>query len=254
MKTRIKKLILWWCLIIVPSIPLNATENDAIKTFVVGVENIDYFPHHAIKRADRGAAFVILNLFAQQMGYELLYQAHPIRRLRTNLITHQSIDFSYPDHPNWSPEIKGEAAVYYSDPVVHIVSGTVVPKNIDEPALEKIKTLAVIRGFTPTLWEGKLNGVRILEVSDAQSALKMVLLGRADGTDMELSVANYHLSEMSARRSLVMSKSLASTRFPFHLSTVKQPKVLEQFNQFLRDNVEQINAINHEYHILETLK
>ena len=259
MKKYIGTSAILWLLVIAPVIQSNATELmaaskiDEVKSFVVGVENIDYFPHHAIKRADKGLAFVILDLFARQMGYQFLYQEYPIRRLRTNLITHRTVDFSYPDHPSWSPEIKGNTAIIYSDPVVHVVSGTMVPRELDGIAPEMIKVLAVIRGFTPTLWEGRLNSVQLLEVSDAQSMLKMVLLGRADGADMDLSVANYHLKEMDAEGELVMTKSLAYTRFPFYLSTVKYPKVVDQFNQFLHDNAKQIEAIKREYAILEVL-
>ena len=244
-------------LVIAPLIQSNATELmaepkiDEIKSFVVGVEDVDYFPHYAIKRADKGAAFAILNLFGQQMGYRFRYQEYPIRRLRINLIKHRTVDFAYPDHPNWSPNIKEKTTVIYSDPMEYIVSGTMVPKEFDEMAQERFEVLAVIRGFTPTLWEGRLNDVRLLEVSDAQSALKMVLLGRADGTDMDLTVANYHLREMGATGELVMAKSLAHSRFPFHLSTVKYPEIVDQFNQFLHDSAEQIEAIKRHYQILE---
>ena len=244
-------------LVIAPLIQSNATELmaapkiDEIKSFVVGVEDVDYFPHYAINRADKGVAFAILNLFGRQMGYRFRYQEYPIRRLRTSLIKHRSIDFSYPDHPNWSPNIKGNTTVIYSDPMEYIVSGTMVPKEFDGMAQERFKVLAVIRGFTPTQWEGRLNDVRLLEVSDAQSALKMVLLGRADGTDMDLTVANYLLREMGATGELVMSKSLAQSRFPFHLSTVNHPEIVAQFNQFLHDNAEQIEVLKRHYQTLE---
>ncbi len=253
---------LFWALVALPMSLSHAVEQlstssiDETRRFVVGVENVDYFPHYNINREgpNKGVALAILDLFAQHMGYHFDYQAFPIRRLRTSLATHQTIDFSYPDHPDWSPGIKGRTSITYSDPVEHIVSGTVVPKALDGVRPEDIKTLAVIRGFTPTLWKGGLDGVQLLEVSDAPSALKMVLLGRADGGDVGLSVTNYHLQNMGAAGELVMAKSLAHLRFPFLISTVKHPKVVDQFNQFLRDHAEQIAAIKDEYKVLETLK
>jgi len=236
--------------------PAPKTNGGELKTFIVGVEDVDYFPHYDIKREgpDKGVAIAILNLFAKQMDYQFVYQEYPIRRLRKNLITHQTIDFSYPDHPRWSEDIKRRAHIIYSDPVEHVVSGTLVPKARDGVSADEIKTLAMIRGFTPTLWAKETHSVQLLEVSDAESALKMVLLGRADGADVGLSVANYHLRKLGAEGELVMTQSLANARFPFHLSTINFPEVVDQFNQFLRDNTEQIATIKSEYEVLESLE
>ena len=66
--------------------------------------------------------------------------------------------------------------------------------NLD---MAKFNTLAVPRGFTPIQWF-KLQGrydFNIVEVSTAWDALNMVLLGRADGADIEFNVANALMKE-----------------------------------------------------------
>ncbi len=52
------------------------------KVYVVGVENIDYFPHFTYENGKfEGHGRAILDAFAKSQGYTFVYKAFPIKRL-----------------------------------------------------------------------------------------------------------------------------------------------------------------------------
>ncbi|MCX4028000.1 hypothetical protein H0A36_19870 [Endozoicomonas sp. SM1973] len=96
--------------------------------------------------------------------------------------------------------------------------------------------------------------VTIYRSSDAPNLLEMVILGRVDGADMELSVANFHLQRMVKLKSLIVDPDLPYVLNPFHLSTIKHPEIIQEFNMFLKENEKKLTSIKQSMNIIETIE
>lgn len=230
----------------------------AQQSFTVGVEELDYLPHYswdatAPKGQEyQGYAREVLDAFAQAKGYSFTYVAYPVARLFDEFLTKQSVDFKYPDNPYWSAEAKKAVPVVYSDPVVAYIDGVMVtPARKGQPAAS-LKTLGTIRGFTAFefLDAVKAGQVTLDESTDYQALLKKCALGRVDGAYSNVAVANWNLQEkLKQPGALVFDANLPHTKSHYLLSTIKRPKIVEEFNAWLKENKAQVDAIKAKRHV-----
>ena len=128
----------------------------------------------------------------------------------------------------------------------------VLPQK-QQMSLSDFKVLANIHGFSPTRWLElkKQHKFKILDVPDAESALRMTLRGRVDGANVEYNVAQYHLAQMKSAKALVMAEHLPFTNLAFHLSSQKHPEQILRFNQFLIEQQDQIQQLKRRYALVE---
>lgn len=71
----------------------------------------------------------LLDMFANEKGYRFDYVAFPVKRLFFEFVNGVG-DLKYPDNPNWALQVKKDAQIAYSDPVVEYVNGVMVlPTN-----------------------------------------------------------------------------------------------------------------------------
>ena len=118
------------------------------KVYVIGVENIDYFPHYTYENGKfEGHGRAILDAFAKSQGYTFVYEAFPIKRLYNNFLD-QKLDFKYPDNPNWKQKLKRGTQVHYSQPVAEYIDGVVVLPERKGQGVKQLKTLGTVLGFT----------------------------------------------------------------------------------------------------------
>ena len=121
--------------------------------------------------------------------------------------------------------------------------------------LDRFRTLAVIHGFTPTAWLA-LHGqhrFKLYEVPNAVSAVNLVLRGQLDGADVEYNVAQHILRQQQQEGALVVAQNLPMTRVAFHLSSIRHPQVLQQFNHFLLSHQAEITALKQKYQLSDSL-
>ena len=92
---------------------------------IVGVEQVDYLPHYGQDNRNQYTGFAreLFDAFAQHSGYQLLYKPLPVKRLYRAFLTDLSVDFKYPDHPQWKSALKKSQPPFYSDPVVSYTDG-----------------------------------------------------------------------------------------------------------------------------------
>jgi hypothetical protein len=227
------------------------------KSYVIGIEQLDYYPHYDFSSDHpRGYFFDLIQLYSQWSGDQFVFKALPVKRLYKDAA--ELTDFVYPDNLVWQPQLDIDHKVtkYYSDPVIYTLGGTMVLPENQQMRLKEFRLLANIHGFSPTLWVGlkKNYKFKILDVPDAESALGMTLKGRVDAANVEYNVAQYHLAQMKDSGTLVIAEHLPFTNLAFHLSSQKHPEQILRFNQFLREQQQQIQQLKQRYALIEHKK
>lgn len=233
---------------------INSQAAAAQRDFTIGTEDINFYPHYNFTHVDsNGFANEVLQLFAGEYGYRFSFQPLPVKRLYHEL--DNLVDFIYPDNPNWAKFQGSQARRTFSDPLIYNLGTTLVLPANKDISLSQFRTLAVIHGFTPTAWLNLRSEYRfkLYEVPNAVSALNLVLRGQLDGADVEYNVAQQVLREQQQEGALVVASQLPMTRVSFHLSTIRHPQVLQQFNSFLLSHDEQINALKQKYQLTDSL-
>jgi hypothetical protein len=224
------------------------------KTYVIGIEQLDYYPHYDFKSVQpRGYIFDLIQMYSQWSGDEFVFKALPVKRLYKDSV--ELTDFVYPDNKAWQPhlEIDPNIIKHYSEPVIYTLGATMVVPKKQQMTLASFKVLANIHGFSPTRWIElkKQHKFQILDVPDAESALGMAIRGRVDAASVEYNVALYHLDQMKQPKALVMAEHLPFTNLAFHLSSQKHPDQIRRFNKFLIEKRDQIKQLKQRYGLVE---
>ena len=168
---------------------------EAKRTFIIGVEDSQYYPHYAVQDGGWvGFGSALLEAFSQAQGYRFEYRPMPVERLFRSFLSGE-VDFKYPDHPEWRKELKKNAKVSYSEPVVRYIDGvSVLPENQGQ-GVDNIRMLGTLRGFTPVSWLPYLKSeqISLFENDSLEGLIKQALLGRIDGVyaNVDVSAASY---------------------------------------------------------------
>lgn len=222
-------------------------------TYVVGVENIDHYPHYALKDTQWvGLGRDILDAFAQKYGYTFKYTPYPLKRLMT-YNWEQRIDLMFPDNHLWSADQKKNAPIVYSDPFVDVVEGTMVLPGKSGKGIGQIHTLGTVLGFTAYSYEQyiKTGQVVIEYAPDTINNLKKALAERVDGAYLAVDCAHHILrTTLKDQGTLVFDPTLPYDKYAYLLSTTKHPQLIKEFNQFIQDEHDLINRLIQQYQIL----
>jgi ABC-type amino acid transport substrate-binding protein len=230
----------------------SALANAGARQIVVGIEQIDYYPHYDFSAGQqRGFFYDLMQLFGKTAGYEIRYDALPVKRLYQ--AANNGIDVVYPDNPAWQKYLVADYQKTFSEPVIYTLGSTMVLPEHRQIQLAEFRSLAVIHGFTPYRWLA-LRGqykFKIVDVPDSASALGLVLKGRVQAASIELNVAHEYLRRIGQPGALVAAENLPFSELPFLLSSVHKPELIAEFNQFLRKHRREIQQLKQQYHLLE---
>jgi polar amino acid transport system substrate-binding protein len=221
-------------------------------TYTLGTHNISYKPHYDFNTPETDSfAEALLQLFATHQHIQFKIVNLPGKRLNLE----DEVDFIYPDNPLWRQARQHQPELFFSQSAVHILGTTMVPVLRQHLPLNKVKSIAVPRGFTPDhlLKVQPAYGFRLVETPDAESALKMVLMGRVDAADVELNVANFLLEQMQQAGTLVPGTALPFSPVSFHLSSARHPELIQAFDRFLLSHSQQIKQLKQHYKLKESL-
>lgn len=223
--------------ILITALFLFTTCAAAEQIFTVGVEEADFMPHYSVDRQGQYLGFArdLLDMFAADSGIRLVYKPMPVGDLLPALLDGR-IDFKYPDNPNWSGTAKAEHPMHYSQPVVNYVDGVMVAPRRAGLGVEQLKRLAVVDGWTPWGYQGRINDKQVLLVSSADlpQMMRQALLKDSDGAYYNVVVATHYLNNVRAKPgALVFDPRLPHTRSTFNLSSIKYPEVIQRFDAFL---------------------
>ena len=220
------------------------------KTFIVGVENINYFPYYSsIKNNYKGASREILDAFAKSKNYKFIYKPLPIKRLYAEFLNIQHIDFKYPDNPYWKSNLKKNKKIYYSKNILPFIDGTIVKR---ENIGKKIKILGTVSGFTPWDYLDKIKKGEVIveESKNLKSLLINTVKGFFDGAYVNVEVAKYiQKNILHKSKELVFDSSLPYTKDGYKLSTIKYPEIIKELNEFLKTNQRLVEQIKIKYEI-----
>lgn len=220
------------------------------ETYVVGVENIEYYPHYTVKSGEYGGfARALLEAFAEAQGHTFEYRAMPVARLFQSFVEGR-VDLKYPDNEYWSSDLKKGRTVVYSQPVVAYIDGvSVLPEKIGK-SVDDIKVLGTVRGFTAWDWMDRIEAgqVKLSENSNFKALVKQTLGSRVDGAYANVAVVQHVLErEMNMGGALVFDASLPHTKSNYHLSSIKHPQLIRAFDQWMAANTDVVDALKERY-------
>ncbi|GAB3250810.1 substrate-binding periplasmic protein [Chitinimonas naiadis] len=222
-------------------LPANAS------SYVVGVEDVDYFPIYSTAGGTyHGYARDLLDLFAQHEGISLSYLPLPVKRIA--LYNQQGkFDLIYPDNPRWNTEDKRGVSISYSAPTLTFQDAILVkPERLGQP----LRSLGMVRGFTPWKFQDEIKSGRI-KVESApgpRNLLQMAMLGRVDGVNMAVQVSRFHLRQMGKDNALLSDTALMPTRdSQYFLSSARHPELIVRFNHFLKTERQAVEALQLRY-------
>ena len=228
-----------------------AAGNASAKTFKIGVENLKYYPHYDNNDGKYdGFAREILDAFAKSKSYKFSYKMRPVKRLYADFIDRQIVDFKYPDNAYWQGDMKKGKNIVYSVPVVSYVDGMMVAPENKGNGVSKVKKIGTVRGFTPWTYLDMINQgkIKVVENNSFVSLIKQTLKGRVSGAYLNVSVAKHQLDEvMKTPGALVFDENLPHTKSSYFLSTIKYPKVMKEFNAFMKNDRKIVNKIKNKY-------
>lgn len=225
--------------------PLLATP----QPFTLGTEAIDYYPHYGWQTGESrelsGFARELFDRFATRQGTEFHYELLPVKRLYQRFFSAQSLDFKYPDAPEWQSPLRQPLSIHYSEPVIHYVDGVVT-----RPDTQGLKKLGTIRGFTPVPYLTAIaNGdITLTEFARVPQLLQAVLHRRIDGAYVNIDVALYHARHtLNAATALCFNTQLPSMNGDYRLATLKHKDMLNAFNAFLVAEAQWVQSLKKKY-------
>ncbi|NYZ69046.1 transporter substrate-binding domain-containing protein [Endozoicomonas sp. SM1973] len=220
---------------------------------IIGVEKLNYFPHYSHEYGKLvGYTREVFDAFAKTHHYTIEYRLLAVSELYTELLQTQSIDFKYPDNPQWNSKGKENIKVHYSQSVSQYIDGIIVMPAIKSKGLPFLKNLGTIKNFTPWGYTELIESgqIQLHESETMIELLSQVMFGKIDGAYVNIAVARYHLNyTIHSPKALVFNNKLPYIKSSYYLSTVKHPKTIKIFNQFLTVEAQLIDKLRKKYNV-----
>ena len=225
-----------------------------LRTYIIGVENIDYYPAYRTENGHYiGYGRELLDTFAKARGYHFEYKPFPVPRLFANFFQGQ-LDFKFPDNPDWQAEMRAGKNVVYSAPIAAYIDGAMVRPDMADAGIDRIKTLGTLVGFTPWAWMDAIKSkqVALRENADLAALAQQVIARRLDAAYGSVAVMNYQLDHvLKTPGALVFNPKLPYSKNHYFLSTLKHPDVIREFNDWLKHNQATVRALKAKYRVEE---
>lgn len=249
MKSVYKKK-LFYILVLVCLVPQQLVS--APRPLIVGVEDTYYYPHYEVRDEQwQGFGAAVLERFAQSAGYELIYKPMPVERLFRSFVQGE-VDFKYPAAQAWKPEDKSGIPIIYSDPVIDYIDGLNLLEHRVGESIENIRSIGIVRGFTPVSWSDRIakGEIELVEGDSFVGLIRLVLRGRIDAIYANLDAVSYTLKEQQLADqmdSLVFDKSLPHDSGDYRLATLRHGEVIDDFNAWMIANAALMQTLKVEY-------
>ena len=248
------------------------------KTYVVGVENINYYPNYTTINGKYAASAgkEILDAFAKDAGIKFKYKPYPVARLFSTFLKKKSkLDFKFPDHEYWKGDKKksfckklgyqpvkdalggiNQKCIKFSQYAFQYIDGVMVKKENLGKGQGALKKLGTIRGFTAWDYIGgiKSGKIKIKEANDFQGLLKQISKNRIDGGYMSISGGRHGASQIGLAGKLVYDPALPATKSGYKLSSHKHKDIIEKFDKFLVEKKDMLDEIRKKYKVYNIYK
>lgn len=237
------------CVLCAPALSPGPARAEPIQ-LTVGVESIDYPPYGSFRNGDyEGFARDLLDSFAIEYGYTMAYVPLPVKRLYQEYLEGHSLDLKFPDSPDWHPSRREGLQIAYSVPICSFTDGILVkPENMGK-GMKAIKTLGILAGFKPWLLDPPIDSrtVRISENLTISGLLSKGIRGRVDGVYACVQAARHLLTAMGIRDKLVYDPSLPHVNGVYRLSSIRRPRVMRQFDEFMNTRSQLVNSLRRKH-------
>ena len=224
-------------------------------SFVVGVESNSNLPMGAVTdNKYTGYGRDLLDAFGSKNGHTFTYQPMPVKRLWDEYLVQKSVDFRFPDNPRWMNDSKKNLAISYSRGVITLTDGLMVLPSQKGKALESIKKISMVRGFSPSSYREQIEAkkIEVSEVNDAAAAIAMVEAGRVDGAYVNVQSTTYLMAEVLKKPgAVVYDDTLPHSATERSLSSILHPEVIKQLDEFLVKEKDTVAKIKAKYKIVE---
>ena len=249
------------------------------KTYIVGVENISYYPNYTTVdgKYSSSAGKEILDAFSKHSGVKFKYKPYPVARLFTNFLKKKSkLDFKFPDSPFWKGDKKksfckklghdsdknalggiSPKCIKYSKYAFQYIDGVMVKKENLGKGKNSLKKLGFIRGFTAWDYYKEIYVDKTIagkEANDFQGLLKQISKNRIDGGYMSIAGGRYGASQIGLADKLVYDPALPATKSGYSLASHKHKDIVEKFDKFLVDKKDMLDEIRKKYKVYNIYK
>lgn len=229
----------------------------AAQKIKLGVESTNYFPMYGTFDANDkevgeyvGFAADVFRLYNKsQSDFELEFEPRPIKRLFSEFLSDNSpLDAKFPDNAYWAPDLKKGKNVIYSDPVVDYTDGVFVLKENQNLELSKIKTLGALAGFTPFDYNAQIKSgqITVQDSMNTTALLEKLVQKKVDVVYISKFIGTCKLAK-AHNDNVVFSETLPHNSSFYSLSSVKYPKLIASFNEFLKSHKDEIEKIKQDY-------
>ncbi|WP_448211019.1 hypothetical protein [Colwellia sp. MEBiC06753] len=244
-----------WILLISGALGCYKARAAESKVYLVGVEDISYYPYFDFRAdGDHQPSFALdlLTAFFNHQQLKFKFIPLPIKRFDRWYLEH-NIDFKFPDNFRWRNDQSNSMGLTFSVEILQLTAGTYVKKANADFSRKDIKSLATITGFYPTLWlqEIKRNKLEVIEDNSPLAVVRHVLAGNASGTNIDSNVIRLNLVKLNQPGEIVLAEGIYHQPYSYHMSSIKYPEVIEQFNHFLKENQQLVNELKQKYDIRE---
>ena len=228
-------------------------KNSPAQEFMIGVEDVPYYPLFEFKSNRDTYARELLNSFAAEKGYKFTYIALPIKRFNRWLLE-EKIDFKYPDNIRWYPDTSLREKFTFSHSTIKLVAGTTVLKSSLKKDKSEFKSVGTLLGFYPTTWIDQINSGqdKLYEETSTKILIQHLLAKNIDGIDIEPSVIRYYLEILGQSTDVaIIDERYQYDVYDLHLSTIKHPEIIKEFNEFLNNNKTLLEEMSKKYNIID---
>ena len=223
--------------------------------FIVGVESSSVLPMgDTTDNKYTGFGRDLLDAFGSKYGHTFTYQPMPGKRLWNEYLVQKSVHFRFPDNPKWANDLKKDASITYSRGVIALTDGLMVAPAKKGQGLDRIKSISMVRGFSPTAYLAQIDAKKISlnEVNDAAAAIEMVGAGRVEGAYVNVQSTTYLMNEVLKKPGLVVyDDSLPHVTTERSLSSISHPEIIKQMDEFLVKEKDTVAKIKAKYKIVE---
>lgn len=170
----------------------------------------------------------------------------PIKRFE-RWLTEEKIDFKYPDNLRWYANPKTTKNSIFSHATIKLVSGTTVLKSSLKKSTAEFKAIGNLLGFYLPTWVEQINSGKVMLYQDASTKilLQQLIAGNIDGINIEPSVISHYLKVLGKPAdTIAIDRRFTYQVHDFHLSTIKHPKIIREFNDFLHNNKALLEQLN----------
>ncbi len=219
---------------------------------VIGVESIDYPPISTYSNGRYGSfSRELLDAFAAQYGHKVTYKAFEVKSLLGAFLAGQ-VAFKFPDNPAWAQDMKKGGSIFYSQPAFESIDGVMVPANNLGQGKNRLKRLGTIVGFTRSAYMADIDAGKITrhEHQNLAGLMKILQHGFVDGIYANVFVTRHFLtSSQYGAQFVVFDADLPHDVTGFSLSSIRHPKVINQFNEFLVQQADLLTSLKEKYQL-----